>query len=89
MSGRGGGVRRHSAVPDRVPISVSRRSLSRDCSEGRHCLLVLIRPYAEPVTPLGRQRYSAAAARRGPCSRKEQRDPRLAEVVHHQQTVSN
>ena len=28
-SGRGGGVRRHSAVPDPVPMSVSRRSLTR------------------------------------------------------------
>ena len=40
-----------------------------DCSDGRRPLLVLIRPYAEPVTPPGRQRDLAAAAGWGPCSR--------------------
>ena len=35
--------------------------------------------------PLGRQRDSAAAAGWGPCSRTEQRVPRLAEVERHQQ----
>ena len=35
------------------------------CVGERCCLLVLNRTYAEPVTPLGRQRGSAAAVRRG------------------------
>ena len=66
-----------------------RQTSGRGCSDGRRRLLVLIRPYTEPVTPLGRQRDSAAAASRGPCSRTEQRDPRLAEVERHQQTDSS
>ena len=38
--------------------------------DGRYCQLVLTRPYAEPVTPLGRQRDSAAAASRAHVRRR-------------------
>ena len=38
---------------------------------------------------LGRQRDSAAAASRGPCSQEEQRDPLFVKVERHQQTVAN
>ena len=55
----------------------------------RCCLLVLNRTYAEPVTPLGRQRDSAAAVRRSPCSPGEQRDSRLTGVERHPAAVSN
>ena len=88
-SGWGGGVRRHLVAPDPSPMSVKRTSRWIDCIDGRRCLLVLTRPYAEPVTPLGRQRDSAAAASRGPCSQKEQRDPLFAEVERHRQIVAN
>ena len=59
------------------------------CGCESHCLLVLYRTYAEPVTPLGRQRDSAAAVRRGPCSLGIQRDPRSTEVEHHLVAVAN
>ena len=85
----GGGVRRHLVAPDPSPMFVKRTSRWIDCIDGHRCLLVLTWPYAEPVTPLGRQRDSAAAASRGPCSQKEQWDPLFAEVERHRQIVAN
>ena len=49
----------------------SEEDLSLDLhGDVRYCQLILNRSYAEPVTPLGRQRDSAAAASRGPCSQE-------------------
>ena len=54
-------------LPDCDPKRTSR---GIHCGDVCYCQLALNRSYAEPVMPLGRQRDSAAAVRRGPCSRE-------------------
>ena len=66
-----------------------RTSRGSYCVCENHCQLVLDRTYAEPVTPLGRQRDSAAAVRRGRCSLGIQRDPRSTEVERHLVVVAS
>ena len=76
---------------DGLVVEHGHQKISRGnyCGGESRCLLVLFRTYAEPVTPLGRQRDSAAAVRRSPCSPGEQRGPRLTGVERHPATAAS